>query len=119
LFIGNLDYGTTRDELQVLFAEAGEVVSVTVPTDRDSGRPRGFAFVEMASAEQAEAAVEKFNGATLNGRAMRVNEATEKPSGMSARFGGFGGGPGGAFPSRPRSRPKGSRRNLRARKRSL
>jgi RNA recognition motif-containing protein len=120
LFIGNLDYGTTRDELQVLFAEAGEVVSVTVPTDRDSGRPRGFAFVEMASAEQAEAAVEKFNGVTLNGRAMRVNAANEKsPSGGGPRYAGFGGGSGGSFPSRPRSRPKGSRRNLRARKRSL
>jgi RNA recognition motif-containing protein len=106
----------TQDELQALFAEVGEVVSVTVPTDRDSGRPRGFAFIEMSTAEQAATALEKFNGYTLSGRALRVNEATEKPSGtLSSRPGGFGG-----FDRAPRrSRPKGSRRNVRARKRSL
>jgi RNA recognition motif-containing protein len=93
----------------------GEVVSVTVPTDRDSGRPRGFAFVELSTAEQAAAATEKLNGYELGGRALRVNEATDRPSGgPSFRPGGFGAG-APAF----RPRPKGSRRNLRARKRSF
>jgi hypothetical protein len=72
----------------------------------------------MANAEQAAAAVEKFNGVALNGRAMRVDAASEK-SGSGPRSDGFRGGAGGGFPSRPHSRPKGSRRNLRARKRSL
>jgi RNA recognition motif-containing protein len=94
-------------------------VSVTLPTDRDSGRPRGFAFVEMSTDEQAAAALEKFNGFALNGRSIRVDAATEKPSGtMGGRPGGFDRGPRSSF-SPPRSRPKGSRRNLRARKRSL
>jgi RNA recognition motif-containing protein len=126
LFVGNLDFAVTRDELHALFSEMGEVVSVTVPTERDSGRPRGFAFVEMSTGEQAAAAREKLDGFALNGRPMRVNEATEKPSGFGARPGGFDRGPGGfdrspgpSFARGPRSRPKGSRRNLRARKRSL
>jgi RNA recognition motif-containing protein len=92
---------------------------VTVPTDRDSGRPRGFAFVEMASAEQAAAALDKFNGVSLRGRAMRVNAADDKPAGAGPRTGGFDRAPAGAFGARGRSRPKGSRRNLRARKRGL
>jgi RNA recognition motif-containing protein len=90
-------------------------VSVTVPTDRDTGRPRGFAFVELSTPEQAAAATEKLNGWELAGRALRVNEAVERsPGGPSFRPGGFGaGGPG--F----RPRPKGSRRNVRARKRGF
>ncbi len=93
----------------------GEVVSVTVPTDRASGRPRGFAFVELSTAEQAAAATQKLDGYELGGRALRVNEAAERsPGGPSFRPGGFGaGGPG--F----RPRPKGSRRNIRGRKRSF
>ena len=119
MFVGNLDFGTTQDELQGLFVEAGEVVSVTLPADRDTGRPRGFAFVEMATSEGAAAAREKFNGFSLHGRAMRVDEATERPMrGMGPRPGGFDRGPRSSF-APPRSRPKGSRRNLRARKRSL
>ena len=92
------------------------MVGVTVPTDRDTGRPRGFAFVEFASAEQASAALTRFNQQELNGRALRIDEATERPSG-----GGGGPRPGGFAdrPSAPRSRPKGSRRNLRARKRGF
>jgi RNA recognition motif-containing protein len=92
------------------------VVSVTVPTDRDTGRPRGFAFVELSTPEQAAAAIEKLNGHELGGRALRVNEATERaPGGPSFRPGG--GGPGGPGGFRPR--PKGSRRNVRARKRGF
>jgi RNA recognition motif-containing protein len=112
LFVGNLSFDTTSEQLRALFAETGEVVSVVLPTDRDTGRPRGFAFVELASSEAAAAAIDKLNGTELDGRALRVNEATERPAGGSGfRTGGFG-------PSAPahRSRPKGSRRNLRARK---
>ncbi len=115
LFVGNLSFDTTSEQLRELFGEMGEVVSVTVPTDRDSGRPRGFAFVELSTGEQAAAATAKLNGYELGGRLLRVNEATERPSGgPSFRPGGFG-----ADSARPRSRPKGSRRNLRGRKRSF
>ena len=92
------------------------MVSVTLPTDRLSGSPRGFAFVEMSTGEQAAAALEKLNGFALRGRPIRVDSATERPAG--ARTGGFDRGPRSFTPG-PRSRPKGSRRNLRARKRSL
>lgn len=114
LFVGNLSFDTTEDELRQLFAQAGEVVGVAMPTDRMTGRPRGFAFVEFADAEQASQAMAKFNGVELGGRQLRVNEAGERPP--RPQGGGYSG------PSdRPRSftRPKGSRRNLRARKRGL
>lgn len=115
LFVGNLSFETTADELRELFAPAGEVVNVSLPTDRDTGRPRGFAFVEFASDEAAAAAIAKFDRQELNGRALRVDQATERPSGGGgSRPGGFG-----DRPSAPRSRPKGSRRNLRARKRGF
>jgi RNA recognition motif-containing protein len=91
------------------------VVGVTVPTDRDTGRPRGFAFVEFASAEQASAAIASFDRHELNGRSLRIDAATERsPGGGGFRPGGFG-----DRPPAPRSRPKGSRRNLRARKRGF
>jgi RNA recognition motif-containing protein len=110
--VGNLDFDTTQNELQVLFAEAGEVVSVTLPISPDSGRGRGFAFVEMSTDEQAATAMEKFNGFALNGRTIRVDTATARPGGPAPhRARGFAPG--------PRSRPKGSRRNLRARKRGF
>ena len=93
---------------------------MTLPTDRDSGRPRGFAFIEMSTGDQAAAALEKFNGFTLNGRALRVDAATEKPARTPGfRPEGFDRAPRSPFSPGPRSRPKGSRRNLRARKRSL
>ncbi len=112
--MGNLSFGTTQSELERLFSEAGEVVSVVLPTDRDSGRPRGFAFVEFADSLSAAAAAEKFDGYELDGRSLRVNEAQEK----ARRSEGFSpGGPRMGMP--PRSKPKGSRRNIRARKRSL
>jgi RNA recognition motif-containing protein len=83
-----------------------------------SGRPRGFAFVELADSQQAAAAIQKFDGFEITGRKVRVNEATERPTGFGPpRFGGpYGGGAPG--PSR-HPRPKGSRRNIRARKRSI
>ena len=112
VFVGNLSFQTTEEELRQLFSESGEIVSVSMPTDRMSGRPRGFAFIEFTSDEAAAAAIQKFNDHELGGRNLRVNEATERPARP----------PGGGFGTdRPRnfSRPKGSRRNLRARKRSL
>lgn len=91
-----------------------------MPTDRDTGRPRGFAFVEMSTAEQAEAVRERFNGHELNGRALRIDAATERaPGAPGSRPGGFARRPPGAYAPAPRSRPKGSRRNLRAHKRGF
>ena len=120
IFVGNLNFDTTSAEVEELFAQAGEVVSVSVPTDRATGRPRGFAFVEYANAEDAAAAIERFSGYELGGRKLRVDEAGERPAGGGGpRPGGrpFGGG-GGAGGPRP-GRPKGSRRNVRAHKRGF
>jgi RNA recognition motif-containing protein len=75
LFVGNLDYTVTADELRELFAQAGTVVDAVVISDKMSGRSRGFGFVEMGSEEEAKAAVEKMNGADLKGRKINVNEA--------------------------------------------
>lgn len=109
--------------MRALFAQVGEVVSVSIPSDRDNGRPRGFAFVEFSTREAAAAAIQKLDGFELGGRALRVNEANERPPrGPSfgppreSAFGRGGPGPGGPA-ARPRA--KGSRRNVRARKRSI
>ena len=119
IFVGNLSFDTTSDELQDLFGPGDEGVQVVVPTDRMSGRPRGFAFVEFTSDEQAAEAISKFDGFELSGRRLRVNEATDERRGPG---GGGGGGRDFASPPRPGKRPprpKGSRRNARARKRSI
>lgn len=112
-----MSFETTSDRLQTLFAEVGEVVQVVLPSDRMSGRPRGFAFVEFSSEEHAAQAIQKFEGFELDGRRLRVNEATGERGPRPAP--GLG-RPFGAQ-DRPawRPRPKGSRRNLRARKRSI
>lgn len=78
LFIGNLPYSTTGDQLQQLFAEAGTVVNATVITDKQTGRSRGFGFVEMSSEDEAKNAVSALNGRELDGRAIVVNEARER-----------------------------------------
>jgi len=118
VFVGNLSFDTTSAELQALFSEVAEVVTVSVPTDRMSGRPRGFAFVEFASAEGAKAAIDKFDGFELAGRKLRVNEASERPA--RAPSAGFGRPfAGGDRPGPRPPRPKGSRRGIRARKRSV
>lgn len=75
LFVGNLSWDTTEDSLQEAFEQAGEVVSVAIITDRDSGRSKGFGFVEMATAEAAAKAIEMWNGKELDGRALTVNIA--------------------------------------------
>lgn len=79
LFVGNLSFKTTQQGLQDLFAEYGEVVSVAIPQDRDTGRQRGFAFVEMANQADAEAAIKALNGRELDGRQIAVNVSTPKP----------------------------------------
>lgn len=96
IFVGNLSYQTTQDELHSAFAQYGAVERVSVVTDRDTGQPRGFAFVEMTNRSEAEAAIASLNGAELNGRAMNVNEARPKTSGGGGGgYGNRGGGGGG------------------------
>ncbi len=90
IFVGNLSYQTTQSDLQAAFSAYGTVESVNVITDRDTGQPRGFAFVEMPETRDAQNAIQQLNGAELNGRALNVNEARPKPTG-----GGYGGGRGG------------------------
>src|SRR5437588_2252387 len=94
IFVGNLSYQTTQEDLQQAFAQYGGVERVNIVTDRDSGQPRGFAFVEMTERRDAETAISQLNGAELNGRAMNVNEARPKPERASSGFGGGGGGGG-------------------------
>ena len=91
IFVGNLSYQTTEDQLTDMFSEAGQVESATIVTDRDTGRSRGFAFIEM-DRDAAAKAIEKFNGVELNGRTINVNEARPRPE---RNFGGGGGGRGG------------------------
>ena len=95
IFVGNLSFQTTQDELHAAFSNYGNVERVNIVTDRDSGQPRGFAFVEMTDRSAAEAAIAHLNGADLNGRAMNVNEARPKPQGGSGGGGNRGGGGGG------------------------
>jgi RNA recognition motif-containing protein len=75
IYVGNLSYSTTEDRLREKFAAFGDVEEVAIPTDRDSGRPRGFGFVTMPNSEQAQAAIQALNGADLDGRPIKVNEA--------------------------------------------
>lgn len=97
LYVGNLAFQTTSQELQELFAQAGTVESASVVEDRDTGRSRGFAFVEMSTKEEAASAIEQFNGKEVGGRALKVNEAKprENRGGGGRGFGGNRGGGGG------------------------
>jgi cold-inducible RNA-binding protein len=101
IYVGNLDFKLTEDELRQAFAAYGQVDNVTILKDRDTGSPRGFGFVEMANDEEAEKAINGMNGAQLGNRALNVNEARPKVSrgnGGGGGFrsgGGFGGGRGG------------------------
>lgn len=92
LYVGNLSYDTTETSLKELFGELGEVASVNLITDRMSGRSKGFAFVEMAGYDAAQAAITQLNGKQVDGRAIKVAEARPKPDN---RGGGGGGGGGG------------------------
>jgi RNA recognition motif-containing protein len=100
LYVGNLNYGVTESDLQRLFEAHGTVASAQVIMDRDTGRSKGFGFVEMGSDQEAQAAIAALNGQDLNGRPLTVNEARPKPQGG----GGGGGGPRG------RGGPGGGRR---------
>jgi cold-inducible RNA-binding protein len=93
LFVGNLPFSANEDELRDMFSAYGEVQQVRIMTDRDTGRSRGFAFVEMTDDEAAEKAITNLNGKELGGRALTINEARPKPE----RRGGFGSGGGGGF----------------------
>src|SRR2546427_9130999 len=95
LYIGNLAFQTTSQELQELFAQAGTVESASVVEDRMTGRSRGFAFVEMSTKEEATAAIDQFNGKELGGRALKVNEAKPRENRAGGGGRGFGGNRGG------------------------
>jgi len=96
LYVGNLSFKTSSDELQQLFAQVGTVESATIIEDRDTGRSRGFGFVEMASKEEGQKAIEEFNGKDLNGRNLTVNEARPREERGNRGGGrGFGGNRGG------------------------
>jgi len=123
IFVGNLSYETTQDQLSTLLGDVGEIKDVYLPADRISGRPRGFAFVEFSTEEEARQAIEKYNEYEFGGRKLRINEAEDRPrrapgprpGGFQPSYGDDHSGGGG----RPPGRPKGSRRGMRGKKRSL
>ncbi len=130
MYVGNLSYNATQSEVENLFSEVGPVAEVFLPTDRATGRPRGFAFVRYEDEAHATEAITKFNNFDFKGRPLRVSEAEERPqrrpphsrTGGPPSFNGEEGGGGGGGGGGGRDfggRPKGSRRNIRARKRSL
>ena len=94
LYVGNLSFRVTSDDLHAHFAQAGTVESANIINDRDTGRSRGFGFVEMSSKEEGEAAIAQFNGSEVNGRSLTVNEAKPRENRSGGGFGG-GGGRGG------------------------
>lgn len=107
IFVGNLDFGATEDTIRSLFEAYGTVERVSLMTDRDTGRSRGFAFVEMTDSEEADRAITALNGSNVGGRALNVNEARPKTSGGGGgRPGGGGGfrGGGGRDGGGPRQR---------------
>lgn len=101
IFVGNLNYAATEDEVRQLFEQFGTVDRVSLITDRDTGRPRGFGFVEMPNDEEGDRAIEELNGVDLGGRTLNINEARPRQGGGGGGFGGgrpdrgFGGGGGG------------------------
>jgi cold-inducible RNA-binding protein len=146
VFVGNLSFDVSREELIQAFSAAGKVVDAKVPTDRETGRPRGFAFVEFEDDDAAQKSIALMNGKDLKGRPLRVNEAENRPPRPPGAGGGYrpsfgagrpfgaapsygapppfepGGGGGGDFATDDRGRPfksKGSRRNIRRRKRGF
>ena len=124
IFVGNLDFNVTEEAVRSLFERHGAVNSARIMTDRDTGRSRGFAFVEMENETEADQAIAALNGFTMDGRALNVNEARPKPDrgfggggGGGNRFGGGGGGggkrPGGGGGGRPGGGGGGGRREPR------
>lgn len=105
LFVGGLSFSTSTDRLREVFAGVGTVESASVVTDRDTGRSRGFGFVEMATNEEAEQAISRLNGTSLDGRTIQVEKAKAPGTGGGERRGGGGrGGFGGRGGSRPGGR---------------
>ena len=96
IYVGNLSYNTTQDSLEAQFGAFGRVEEVAIINDRETGRPRGFAFVTMANSEEGQQAIDSMNGTELDGRTLTVNEARPKPAGPR-RGGGGGGGGGGRW----------------------
>jgi RNA recognition motif-containing protein len=103
IFVGNLDFGATESSIRSLFEPYGSVERVNVITDRDTGRSRGFAFVEMSDASEADRAITALNGANVDGRSLNVNEARPKTEGGGR---GFGGGRGNGGGPRQRREPR-------------
>jgi len=95
LYVGNLSFNTSSDALRAAFAEFGDIADIHVATVRETGQPRGFAFITMGSAQAAQSAIAKMNGAMLDGRPLRVNEAEDRPRAGGGGGGGGGGGRGG------------------------
>lgn len=107
IFVGNLDFSATEASVRSLFEPFGNVERVNVVTDRDTGRSRGFAFVEMTDSAEAERAISQLNGTEVAGRALNVNEARPKPQSGGGGGGGFRrGGGGGGGGSRQRREPR-------------
>lgn len=109
IFVGNLDFGATESSIRSLFEQYGNVERVNLVTDRDTGRSRGFAFVEMTDTSEADRAIAALNGAEVNGRALNVNEARPKTERGGGGGGGFRSGPrggGGGGGQRPRREPR-------------
>jgi RNA recognition motif-containing protein len=99
IYVGNLPFSASESDVRTLFAQHGTVENVSLPTDRETGRPRGFGFVEMSQADAARA-IQNLNGYSMNGRPLRVNEAQDKPrtgGGGGFRSGGNGNGGGGRW----------------------
>ena len=86
LYVGNLSFNTTAQDLETMFAASGTVVSASLIEDRETGRSRGFAFVEMSSAEEAKAAISSFDGKEVDGRSLKVNEAKAREAGGGSRY---------------------------------
>jgi len=95
IFVGNLPYSATEDGIQSLFEQYGSVARVKIITDRDTGRSRGFGFVEMENDDEGDRAIEETNGAALDGRQLNVNEARPRRENFEGGGGGGGGGRGG------------------------
>jgi|SRR5438046_16806 len=95
LYVGNLSFNTSSEQLESIFAEAGTVQSASVVEDRETGRSRGFGFVEMSTKEEAQAAITALDGKDVDGRNLKVNEAKPRENRSGGGGGGYGGGGGG------------------------
>lgn len=109
IFVGNLPFRAEQEDVIELFAQFGEVTNCALPLERDTGRKRGFAFIEMADESTEEAAIEGLQGAELMGRPLRINKAEPRGSAPRRGGGGYGGGGGGGYGGGGGDRPSGAR----------